>query len=93
MSEHEIKKRSGRKTTSKKASKKVKVIKEVKKEKPEKVIPKYEFDAWYATRRKDIPAMHRKEILKAYFKAAGLTKEETFERYDAALLEYGVRLP
>ena len=90
MPEHEIKKKVGRK---KKASKKVAKVVEVKKEKPEKVIPKYEFDVWHATRRKDIPAMHRKEILKAYFKASGLAKEETFERYDAALLEYGVRLP
>ena len=88
----EIKKRVGHKKVSKKVAKEIKVV-EVKKEKPKKVIPKYEFDVWYATRRKDIPAMHRKEILKANFKAQGLGKEETFERYDAALLEYGVRLP
>lgn len=53
---------------------------------------KHEFESWYALRSKKIPAHHHKEILKADFKARGLTDSETLEAFDAALKKYGVIL-
>ena len=52
---------------------------------------KMAFDAWYALRGSSIPAQHMKEILRADFKARGLSDMETLQRYDAALVQYGVK--
>jgi hypothetical protein len=56
------------------------------------VIPKIEFDAWFAIREHRIPKQHRKEIIKADFKARGLRDAEQVADYDAALEKYGVKL-
>jgi hypothetical protein len=53
---------------------------------------KMHFDAWYALRNSSIPGQHMKEILRADFKARGLSDQETAARYDAALVKYGVKL-
>ena len=51
-----------------------------------------EFDAWYAIRGVAIPAHHHREILKADFRARGVSRMATLEDYDKALLAYGVKL-
>lgn len=52
---------------------------------------KVDFDAWYASRGAIIPRQHYKEILKADFKARGLSTIETMEMFDEALRKYGVK--
>lgn len=52
---------------------------------------KMHFDGWYALRGGSIPAQHMKEILRADFKARGCSDMETLQRYDAALIQYGVK--
>jgi hypothetical protein len=54
-------------------------------------IPLIEFDGWWAMRMNQIPTQHHKEIIKADFKAQGLSKKETVETYDAALRRYGIK--
>lgn len=50
------------------------------------------FDEWWASRAKQIPAMHRKEVVLADFKARGLKNKEAPEKFDIALKQYGVDL-
>lgn len=53
---------------------------------------KVDFDGWWAVRSKQIPAQHRKEIVKADFIGRGLSDKESMESYDAALNKYGIKL-
>lgn len=54
--------------------------------------PKMEFDAWYAIRKNRIPTIHKKEILKADFKARKVPTLATVREFDEALKKYGVKL-
>ena len=56
------------------------------------VIPKVDFDVWYAMRGSKIPPQHHKEIIKADFKGRGLSQYENLQDFDAALGKYGVNL-
>lgn len=51
-----------------------------------------DFDTWHAIRQGRIPSQHRKEVLKADFRARGLLSLATLEQFDEALEKYGVRL-
>jgi hypothetical protein len=51
-----------------------------------------DFDTWHAIRQGAIPSQHKKEILKADFKARGLLSLATMEQFDEALEKYGVKL-
>jgi hypothetical protein len=51
-----------------------------------------DFDTWHAIRQGAIPSQHKKEILKADFKARGLLSLATMEQFDQALEKYGVKL-
>jgi hypothetical protein len=53
---------------------------------------KIDFDAWHSSRAHAIPLQHRKEILKADFRARGLSNIETSEAFDEALEKYGLKL-
>ena len=48
------------------------------------------FDEWWAAKCRNIPAMHRKEVVFADFKARGLTNKEAPQKFDDALKVYGV---
>lgn len=50
------------------------------------------FDVWYAGRQADIPGHHRKEVIKADFKARNVEGLKTRKEWDAALEAYGVKL-
>jgi len=50
------------------------------------------FDQWHASRVSAIPAVHRKEILRADFKGRGLDGKATIAKWDEALEKYGVKL-
>lgn len=50
------------------------------------------FDGWYSIRQSQIPQHHRKEVLKADFKARGCGVKQTLGDWDKLLLEYGVKL-
>ena len=54
--------------------------------------PTIAFDAWWAMNEKRIPVQHRKEIIKADFRARGLSMKETANTYNDALKVYGVKL-
>jgi len=54
--------------------------------------PKVEFDAWYAARAAVIPAIHKKEIIKADFKGRKVPMVATMSDFDEALRKYGVKL-
>lgn len=54
--------------------------------------PKVEFDAWYAKRSSRIPALHKKEIIKADFKGRKVPMLATMTEFDEALKKYGVKL-
>lgn len=54
--------------------------------------PKVEFDGWYASRRDAIPAIHKKEIIKADFKGRKVPMVSTMADFDEALKKYGVKL-
>lgn len=54
--------------------------------------PKVDFESWYALRSKVIPAVHKKEILKADFKARKVAMQSTMAEFDEALKKYGVEL-
>lgn len=58
----------------------------------EESVPKVAFNVWYAMREKRIPARHMREIIWADFQGQGLSKNETVETFDAALVKYGVAL-
>lgn len=55
-------------------------------------VPKIEFDGWWALRSPKIPAIHKKEIVKADFKGRKVPMVATIKEFDAALLKYGVKL-
>ena len=54
--------------------------------------PKVQFDGWYALRSSVIPAIHKKEILKADFKGRKVPMVATMAEFDEALKKYGVEL-
>jgi hypothetical protein len=54
--------------------------------------PKVQFDGWYALRSSVIPAVHKKEILKADFKGRKVPMVATMAEFDEALKKYGVTL-
>ena len=58
----------------------------------EEVVAKVDFDVWHTLRKGSIPKQHHKEILKADFKARGLSQEESMADFDTALGKYGVKL-
>lgn len=53
---------------------------------------KIEFDGWHALRNAAIPAVHKKEILKADFKGRKVPMVATVAEFDEALRKYGVDL-
>lgn len=53
---------------------------------------KVQFDGWYALRSSVIPAIHKKEILKADFKGRKVPMVATMAEFDEALKKYGVQL-
>jgi hypothetical protein len=55
-------------------------------------VPKLDFDGWHAMRKHKIPHIHKKEILKADFKANKVPALATIAEFDAALKKYGVSL-
>lgn len=59
---------------------------------PEAEEPKMQFDGWYALRSSVIPAIHKKEILKADFKGRKVPMVATMAEFDEALKKYGVVL-
>jgi len=59
---------------------------------PEAEEPKMQFDGWYALRSSVIPAIHKKEILKADFKGRKVSMVSTMAEFDEALKKYGVVL-
>ena len=62
------------------------------KEEPKAEEPKVQFDGWYALRSSVIPAIHKKEILKADFKGRKVPMIATMAEFDEALKKYGVQL-
>lgn len=54
--------------------------------------PRVDFDSWFAIRAGQIPAHHRKEIIKADFKARKTPDVATIAEFDKALEQYGVKL-
>lgn len=54
--------------------------------------PKIEFDAWFAMRSAVIPKVHKKEIIKADFKARKIPMVASIAEFDKALKKYGVEL-
>jgi hypothetical protein len=59
---------------------------------PKDIQPLMSFDEWYIVKSPLIPAQHRKEILRADFKARGLVKKHTMQQFDEALAKYGVKI-
>ncbi len=53
---------------------------------------KIDFDAWWAMNEKKIPPQHLKEIVKADFRARGLSLKEPMQAYNEALGKYGLKL-
>jgi len=53
---------------------------------------KVDFDTWYVLREPQIPAHHRKEIIKADFKGRGISVIATMAEFDEALRKYGIKL-
>jgi hypothetical protein len=62
-----------------------KVVEEVVQQ-PQKV----DFIVWWALNEKKIPSHHHKEIIKADFKARGLSDMESMEDFSEALKKYGL---
>lgn len=54
--------------------------------------PKVQFDGWHAARALAIPAVHKKEILKADFIGRQVPMVATMAEFDEALKMYGVKL-
>ena len=61
-------------------------------EEPKAEEVKVQFDGWYAMRSGVIPAIHKKEILKADFKGQRVPMIATMAEFDNALKKYGVTL-
>lgn len=63
---------------------------------PEEVVvvaePKVDFESWYALRKDSIPAIHKKEIIKADFKGRKVPMQSSIAEFDLALKKYGVKL-
>lgn len=59
---------------------------------PPAPVEKVDFDAWYALREGRIARQHHKEIIKADFRARGLSQHESMDDFDEALRKYGVKL-
>jgi hypothetical protein len=53
---------------------------------------KVHFDAWWAVMHKKLPLHHHKEVIKADFKARGLSMHETMTVFTDALGQYGIKL-
>lgn len=53
---------------------------------------KVQFDSWWAIRSSVIPAIHKKEIIKADFKGRKVEMDSTMAKFDEALKQYGVKL-
>lgn len=49
-----------------------------------------EFEVWWVLASKNLAPQHRKEIIRADFKARGLKDKEPKDAYDKALKMYGV---
>lgn len=64
----------------------------VQKEEVQVAPAKVEFDAWWASRSSMIPAMHKKEIIKADFKGRKVPMVSSMADFDEALKKYGVKL-
>lgn len=54
--------------------------------------PKVQFDAWWAARSAMIPAVHKKEIIKADMMGRKVPMVATMAEFDEALKKYGVEL-
>lgn len=54
--------------------------------------PKVHFDGWWSLRKDAIPAIHKKEIVKADFAARKVPMVATMAEFDNALKKYGVKL-
>lgn len=54
--------------------------------------PKIDFDGWWSLRKDAIPAIHKKEIIQADFKARKVQDVATIAEFDAALKKYGIKL-
>lgn len=54
--------------------------------------PKVQFDAWWAARASQIPAIHKKEIIRADMKGRKVPMVATMAEFDEALKKYGVML-
>lgn len=54
--------------------------------------PKVQFDAWWAARSAMIPAVHKKEIIKADMMGRKVPMVATMAEFDEALKKYGVVL-
>lgn len=67
-------------------------VKQVEEKSERKVEQSVTFDVWYGGRQADIPAHHRKEVIKADFRARGLEGLKTRKEWDQALEAYGVKL-
>ena len=59
---------------------------------PRAEAPKVQFDAWWAARSAAIPAVHKKEIIKADMKGRKVPMVATMAEFDEALKKYGVVL-
>lgn len=53
---------------------------------------KVQFDAWWAARASQIPAIHKKEIIRADMKGRKISMVATMAEFDEALKMYGVKL-
>jgi len=76
----------------------IKAMESQKREEEKKLIPSVAaeelvpFDAWWVKRSSHIPVAHRKEIIAADFRGRGLKDSETMASFDAALMQYGIKL-
>ena len=53
---------------------------------------KVEFDAWWAARASQIPAVHKKEIIRADMKGRKIPMVATMAAFDEALKMYGIKV-
>jgi hypothetical protein len=54
--------------------------------------PSVDFEVWWAMAQKKMPGHHHKEIIKADFRARGLSMREPAAAFNEALELYGVKL-
>lgn len=67
-------------------------VKQAEEKTERKVEQTVSFDVWYAGRQADIPGHHRKEVIRADFKARKVEGQKTRKEWDEALAAYGVKL-